>query len=146
MLDTYSKNEAQKQEKLKEKEKKKTWTTLFADDSKLSGSIRKEEDMTCLQNYLDISLQWLSSKGMMVNGDKSYIVRCGPIKQNKTYFAGKDPIKFVSSMRDFGVKYSQDGSYRDQVDIARTKAARKANWVLRVFINRSLDFFRTIWK
>ena len=51
MLNTYSKNEAIKQEKLKEKEKSKTWTTLFADDSKLSGSIRKEEDMQCLHNY-----------------------------------------------------------------------------------------------
>ena len=72
----------------------------------------------------------------MVNSDKSYIVRCGPIKQNIIYFAGKDPIKFVSNMRDLGIKYSQDGSYRDQIDIAKTKAAR----------NRSIDFFRTIWK
>ena len=79
----------------------------------------------------------------MVNGDKSYIVRCGPIKQNITYFAGKDPIKFVSNMRDLGIQYSQDGSYRDQIDIAKTKAARKANWVLGVFRNKSIDFFRT---
>ena len=57
LLNTYSKEEAQKQEELKEKDKKKTWATLFADDSKLSGSIRKEDDMTYLQNYLDISLQ-----------------------------------------------------------------------------------------
>ena len=88
----------------------------------------------------------MSSKGMTVNGDKSYTVRCGPIKQNRTYFVGKDPIKFISSMRDLGVQYSQDGSCRDQIEIARSKAARKANWVLRVFTNISLDFFRAIWK
>ena len=77
-----------------------------------------------------------------MNSDKSYIVRCGPIKQNKTYYAGKDPIKFINSMRDLGVQYSPDCSYRDQINIAKTKAARKANWVLRVFRNRSIDFLR----
>ena len=41
LLNTYSKNEAMKQDKLNEKEKSKTWTTLFADDWKLSGSIKK---------------------------------------------------------------------------------------------------------
>ena len=144
LLNTYSKNEAMKQEKTKEKEKSRTWNTWFADDSKLTGSIHKEDDMQCLQSYLDISLEWLSSKGMLVNSDKTYIVRSGPIKQNKTYYAGKDPIKFISSMRDLGLQYSQDGSYRDQIDIAKTKAARKANWVLRVFKNRSIDFFQTV--
>merc|ERR1712240_803136 len=146
LLNTYSKNESMKQEKKKEKEKSRTWTTLFADDSKLSGSIQKEEDIQGLQGYLDISLECLSSRGMLVNSDKSYIVRSGPLKQNKTYYAGKDPIKFASSMRDLGLQYCQDGSYREQIEIAKMKAVRKANWVLRVFRNRSLDFFQTVWK
>ena len=102
--------------------------------------------MQSLQNYLNTSLEWLSSRGMLVNSDKTYIVRSGPIKQNKAYYAGKDPIKFVSNMRDLGLQFSQDGSYRDQIDIAKNKATRKANWCLRVFKNRSIDFFQTIWK
>ena len=84
--------------------------------------------------------------GMTVNGDKSYTVHYGPLKQDKTYFAGKEPIKFTSSMRDLGVQFSQDGSYKDQIAVARKKASRKVNWVLRVFRNRSPDFFWTIWK
>merc|ERR1712082_14693 len=44
LLNTYSKNEAMKQEKTKEKEKPRTWNTWFVDDSKLTGSIRKEEN------------------------------------------------------------------------------------------------------
>ena len=32
------------------------------------------------------------------------------------------------------------------MEVARTKAFRKANWILRVFTNRSPDFFRIIWK
>ena len=47
-------------------------------------------------------------------------------------------------MRDLGVQFAQDGSYRDQIEIVRSKAAMKANWVLRVFTNRSPDFFRAI--
>ena len=30
--------------------------------------------------------------------------------------------------------------------MAKTKASRKVNWILRVFTNRSQDFFRIIWK
>ena len=85
------------------------------------------------------------------NGDdcqwyKSYTVCCGPLKQDKTYFAGKEPINFTTSMRDLGVQFSNDGSYMDQIAVARRKASCKANWVLRVFQNRSLDFSRNIWK
>ena len=78
--------------------------------------------------------------------DKSYTVRCRPLKQDKTYFAGKETIKFTASMRDLGVQFSSDGSYKDQIAVARTKAAHKANWVLRAFQNRSPDFFRIIKK
>ena len=84
--------------------------------------------------------------GMQVNGDKSYTVCCGPLKQDKTYYAGKEKIKFTNSMRDLGVEFGSDGSYRNQIAIARTKAARKVNCVLRVFCNRSPDFIQTIWK
>ena len=70
---------------------------------------------------------------MTVNGDKSYTVHCGPLKQNKTYFVRNEPIKFTSSMRDLGVQFCSDGSYKDQIAIAKKKASRKANWVLRVF-------------
>ena len=84
--------------------------------------------------------------GMTVNGDKSYTVRCGPMKQNRTYFAKDEPIKFVTSMRDLGVQFAQDGNYRDQIEVARAKASRKSNWILCVFTNRSPDFFRIIWK
>ena len=44
------------------------------------------------------------------------------------------------------VQFAQDGSYKDQVEVAQTKASWKANWILRVFTNRSPDFFRIIWK
>ena len=118
LLDTYTKEEAKKQEGMKEKQKKNTWATLFANDSKLSGSIKKEEDMSNLQKYIDLTLGWMSSMGMTVNGDKSYTVRCGPVKQSKTYFVSNELIKFFSNMRDLGVQFAQDGSYNDQVEVA----------------------------
>ena len=83
---------------------------------------------------------------MIVNGDKNYTVCCGPLKPDKTYFAGKEPIKFTTSMRDLGLQFANNGSYKDQIAVAKKKASRKANWVLRVFQNRSQDFFKQIWK
>ena len=62
------------------KKKKNTWAALFVDDSKLSGSIKKDEDMSDLQNCLNLMLGWMSTMGKTVNGDKSYTVRCGPVK------------------------------------------------------------------
>ena len=102
--------------------------------------------MESLQKYLDLTLSWMEKMGMTVNGDKSYTVRCGPLKQNKTYFAGKEPIKFTSSMRDLGLQFCSDASYKEQIGIASKKASRKANWVLRVFQSRRQDFFKHIWK
>ena len=52
LLNTYSKNEAMEQEKTKEKEKPRTWNTWFADDSKLTGSIHKEDDHAMLAKLL----------------------------------------------------------------------------------------------
>ena len=48
-------------------------------------------------------------------------------------------------MRDLGLQFCSDGSYKEQVGIAAKKAARKANWVLRVFRNRSIDFFKNMF-
>ena len=89
--------------------------------------------MESLQKCLDLTLTWMEKMGMTVNGDKSYTVCCGPLKQDKTYYAGKEPIKFTLSMRDLGVQFCSDGSYKDKIAIAKKKASRKANWVLRVF-------------
>ena len=83
---------------------------------------------------------------MTVNGDKSYTVRCGPLKQDKTYTAGVEPIKYTNSMRDLGLQFASDGSYKDQIAVAKKKASRRANWILRVFKNCSQDFFKQIWK
>ena len=146
LLDAYTKEEAEAQKDIPEKHKRKNWEHMFADDTKLSGSLTEEKDMDSLQKYLDITLNWMEKMGMTVNGDKSYTVRCGPLKQNKTYFAGKEPIKFTTSMRDLGIQFCSEASYKDQIGIEQKKASRKANWVLRVFRNRSPNFFKNIWK
>ena len=49
-------------------------------------------------------------------------------------------------MRDLGLQFCNDASYKEQIGIASKKASRKANWVLRVFRNHSPDFFKNIWK
>ena len=49
--------------------------------------------MISLQKCLDLTLGWMEKMGMTVNGDKSYTVGYGSLKQDKTYFAGKEPIK-----------------------------------------------------
>ena len=95
LLETYTKEEAKKQKDIPEKQRKNCCAHLFVDNSKLSGSLKEEKDMESLQKYLDLTLSWMEKMGMTVNGDKSYTVRCGPLKQNKTYFAGQEPIKFT---------------------------------------------------
>ena len=82
LLDAYTKEEAEVQKDIPEKHKRKNWEHMFADDTKLSGSLTEEKDMDSLQKYLDITLNWMEKMGMTVNGDKSYVVRCGSIKQN----------------------------------------------------------------
>ena len=56
LLDTYTKEEAEKQKDIPEKQRKKCWAHLFAGDSKLSGSLKEEEDMESLQKCLDLTL------------------------------------------------------------------------------------------
>ena len=47
---------------------------MFPNDTKLSGSLKEEEDMESLQKYLDLTLNWMEKMGMTVNGHKSYTV------------------------------------------------------------------------
>ena len=56
LLETFTKEEAEKQKDIPEKKKRRCWAFLFADDSKLSGSIKEEEDMNTLQKCLDLTL------------------------------------------------------------------------------------------
>ena len=142
LIDTFTKEEAEKQKDIPKNKKRSCWAFFFADDCKLSSSFKEEEQMNTLQNCLDLTLGWMEEQGMIVNGNKSYTVHCGPLKQDKTYTAGKEPIKFTTSMRDLGLQFANNGSYKDQIAVAKKKDSRKGNWVFRVFQNHSQDFFK----
>ena len=59
--------------------------------------------MDNLQKCLDLTLGWMENMGITVDGNKSYTVSFESVKQNRTYYAGKEPTKFTTSMRDLGV-------------------------------------------
>ena len=66
LLETFTKEEEGKQKDIPENKKRRFWAFFFADDSKLSGSFKEEEEMNTLQNCLDLTLGWMEEQGMNV--------------------------------------------------------------------------------
>ena len=56
LLETFTKEEEEKQKDIPENKKRSFWAFFFADDSKLSGSFKEEKEMNTLQNCQDLTL------------------------------------------------------------------------------------------
>ena len=130
----------------------------FADDTRLSASIREEGDTKLLQEDMNRVVTWSVDNNMVLHEGKFEFLcyRTGSSKWleempfTSPYLEYTTPAGFTlspqSSVRDLGVTLSSDYQWRTHINLIAAGARQLASWALGVFRDRSAAVMLTIWK
>ena len=126
----------------------KIWSLLFAGDTKIASSLKSNEEMSTLKKLLAKIYQWVEDHKMVVNPDKTEHIRFGKLPIEKEEYNTPDGtrIKQVTKVKDLGVIFQEDATFKNHIAETKTKAIIMASWLLRTFQNRSLGFMRFLYR
>ena len=111
---------------------------LFVDDAKVKKIVKSEDDVEELQEDLNTLYKWEKENHMKLNGAKFQLLRYGTdteLKNNTVYFTGEmeEIIDQFSSLRDLGVRMSDDAKFDEHIENVSKKVRQKIGWILRTF-------------
>jgi hypothetical protein len=125
---------------------------LYADDSKIIGIIKSENDAATLQYDIDRAVEWSHTWLMHFNIEKCKVMHIGRSnnKSSHTYsMANLDstrrPLEATTVERDLGVLVSDDLKVRAQVEAAASIANRTLGRLKKSFRSRGLQLWRTLY-
>jgi len=115
---------------------------LFADDSKLLGTVRSNEDVLSIQSDLDALSAWANTSGMSFNAQKCKFIKIGKCPPEVT-----EPISFsmddstnnrivleeVAVEKDLGVVWQNNLKWGEHVNRACSMAYMKLGMLRRTF-------------
>jgi hypothetical protein len=120
----------------------KNMCKMFADDSKLLGTIQSNEDINVIQSDLDKLSNWAKLSGMTFNVNKCKIMRVGKcpveVTENVT-FAMSDNLgvrrvlEEVTEERDLGVVWQNNLKWSEHVNRVCSTAYAKLGMLRRTF-------------
>lgn len=84
----------------------------FADDSKVYQIFRNMNDRNSLQNKLNRLEKWATENGLTLNPEKTYHMSFGRRMFNSIYFLKNRIIKEVELVRDLGVYFDRDLTFK----------------------------------
>jgi ribonuclease P/MRP protein subunit RPP40 len=105
----------------------------FADDTKLLGGVKSEEDLESLRKDLNRLYDWSEKWQMKFNLDKCKVMHIGYKNGEADYVIGGKTLGKVSEEKDLGVIISKEFKVANQC----SKAASKGNQILG-WINRTI--------
>ena len=120
----------------------------FADDTKISRSIYDQTDSLKLQGDLNRILQWSEENNMVLNEEKfeflkhnytfdNLLMELPGTYYNSCYKANSSLIECNDSVKDLGITFTSDLSFKEHIASIIKKASNKASWILSVFSTRS---------
>ena len=122
----------------------------FADDTRVTKSIRQEEDAIDLQGDLFEIYKWSVDNNTEFNDTKFELVRYGKsdeLKQATSYITPSfQVIQEKTSVKDLGVTLSSDGTFKSHVNKIIESAKSMSSWVLRTFTARDRKTMLTLYK
>ena len=86
---------------------------------------------------------------MVLNGGKFELLRYGQqeeLKISTQYRCGQEEITAKTSVKDLGVKMSNDATFSQHIFHVTAVAKQLAGWVLRTFQTRNAKSLLTLWK
>ena len=120
----------------------------FADDTRITMSIKVPDDSLLLQEDLERVYDWAERNNMFFNGDKfkhmSY--GCHPAGPSSYTTKNGSEIEKCSSLRDLGVIMESSAEFSDQIRQVALKGRQTAGWILRVFSTRDPSPLMVLYK
>ena len=117
----------------------------FADDTKISRSIYDQTDSLKLQGDLNRILQWSEENNMVLNEEKfeflkhnytfdNLLMELPGTYYNSCYKANSSLIDCNDSVKDLGITFTSDLSFKEHIASIIKKASNKASWILIVYL------------
>ena len=125
--------------------------SIFADDTRLTKVIKKEEDLEKFQEDLDKIYKWAEENNMAFNGTKFELLRYGHDEELKTvtnYLTpeANDIIDVKEALRDLGIIMNDKATFTDHINKVCSQVKQKTGWILCTFQCRRTGFLKQMWK
>ena len=124
--------------------------SLYADDSRLYGKVKDEEDVRKLQKDLTTVYEWANRNNMEFNSKKFELLRFGKndhLKATTHYISPSGhTIEEQVTLRDLGITMSNDLCFDEHIAKIVAKATQLTGWVLRSFTTRKADTMKLLFK
>ena len=118
----------------------------FADDTKLGGKVKTDEDVRNIQTTLNNLVEWSEKWGMKFNIEKCSVLHLGKKNKRHTYNMNNIPLKNSSVERDLGVLISSDLKPSEQCQNALNQARNALRNIEVSFLSRDEKVFVQIYK
>ena len=124
--------------------------SMFADDTRVLGKIRTQEDVENLQLDLNKIYSWAENNNMLFNNKKFELLRYGNNEDLKTstfyLSADNEIIEEKESLRDLGIVMNNMANFDDHIENVCSKVKQKSSWILRTFQTRQPFVLKQLWK
>ena len=122
----------------------------FADDTRTSSKIHTLNDVSKLQNDLNVIYSWTEQNNMKLNDLKFEALRYGNDEVLKlcTYYytPSGSIINNKHEVKDLGVIMDDDCMFKSQINSIVEKGKQLSSWILRSFNCRNRNTKLTLWK
>lgn len=123
----------------------------FADDTRIVGAVKSDEDAANIQLQLNKIYNWASENNMSFNATKFVHLHysSGPTNSlpiHKFLAPNQQIITSESTVRDLGVLMCTDLSSNEQVTSMVAQARKRMGWILRTFACREKQPMLTLFK
>ena len=127
-----------------------TFSSSFADDTRIWRGVSSNEDCRMLQNDLCSVYDWAENINMQFNSKNFEWVRYSIDSTTAPEFKYEAPdnsnIELKSSVRDLGVFLNSDLSFSLQIQKVVSSASQMVGWCLRTFRGRSCFLLLSLFK
>lgn len=112
---------------------KSSWSSLFADDHKLSKKISNEEDCIALQADLDLLSEWCKNRLLDLNAGKCHAltITYKPRKIDFNYSIDNQNTTKVTVKEDLGVKFDEKAKFNHHMSSVTRKSYQMIGFIFR---------------
>lgn len=123
---------------------------VYVDDVKTMAYVKNENDVQNFQRKLENIYDWGDRNNSIFNNDKFMLLRYGKdenIKYDTSYFTPDMAgiIEEHEDVRDLGLRMSSNADFNAHISEVIKKMRKVIGWVLRSFMNRSIEFMKRMW-
>ena len=120
----------------------------YADDTKTFTGIKDQLDRIKLQKDLDVLYDWAIDNGQEFNAKKFLHLGITLLQTVSDGYLNSDASIILSThfVKDLGIIFSTDGSFRHHINTIVAKTKRFIGWIMRTFITRDKLTMMTLLK